>query len=70
MRFRITGAGWRLGDALCPEGTVLDFNKPDKWTRLAKGKVPFAAVPLDREALEAQLREFPDAKHLLSGAWS
>ena len=44
MKFQIAGAGWQLGDALCPAGTVIDFDKPDQWTRLAKGKVPFDAV--------------------------
>jgi hypothetical protein len=69
MKFKISGAGWRIGNKLIPAGTVLDFAKPDKWTALAAGKIPFAAVPLDREALEAQVAAYPDAKHLLSGAW-
>jgi len=70
MKFRITGAGWQIGVALCPAGTVVDFDKPDQWTRLAKGKVPFDAVPLDEPAWRAQLEAFPEHKHLLGGAWS
>jgi hypothetical protein len=69
MRFKLS-SDWRVGTALCPADTVLDFSKPDKWTALAKGKtIPFDAMPLDVEAYEAQLKAFPDAKHLLSGGW-
>jgi hypothetical protein len=70
MKFQITGAGWRIGNKLIPAGTVLDFAKPDKWTALAKGKVPFDAKPLDAQAWAAQVEAFPDQKHLLGGAWS
>ena len=70
MKYQITGAGWRLSGVVCPAGTVLDFSKPDKWTVLAKGKtIPINATPLDAEAHEAQLKAYPDAKHLLSGGW-
>jgi len=55
MKFQITGAGWRIGNKLIPAGTVLDFAKPDKWTALAKGKVPFDAKPLDAQAWEQQV---------------
>jgi hypothetical protein len=71
MRFQITGRGWLLGDMLCPSGTVLDFSKPDMWTKRAKGKViPINATPLDQEAHEAQQRAYPDHRYLLSGGWS
>jgi len=71
MKFRITGAGWQLGVALCPAGTIVDFdNKSDQWTRVAQGKVPFDAVALDQAGYEAQLQAFPESKHLLGGAWS
>jgi hypothetical protein len=69
MRFRITGQGWRIGNKLIPTGTVLDFAKPDKWTALAAGKIPFSAAPLDQEAHEAQQAAFPDHRHLLAGGW-
>jgi hypothetical protein len=70
MRFRITGQGWRLGDALVPAETIVDLAKSDQWSQRAKGKpVPFDAVPLDEEALQEQLRLYPDAKHLLRGGW-
>jgi hypothetical protein len=60
MRFRITGAGWRLGDALVPADTVIDLAKSDRWSKLAKGKtIPINATPLDREALEAQVAAYP-----------
>ena len=70
MRFRITGKGWRLGDALVPADTIIDLAKSDRWSKLAKGKpVPFDAVPLDEEALQEQVRLYPDHKHLLRGGW-
>ena len=71
MKFRITGAGWQLGVALCPAGTIVDFdNKSDQWTRVAQGKVPFDAVPLDESAWRAQLEVFGEHRHLLGGGWS
>jgi hypothetical protein len=57
MRFRITGPGWRLGDALVPADTIIDFAKRDQWSQRAKGKeIPIDALPLDQEAWESQLR--------------
>jgi hypothetical protein len=57
MKFRITGQGWRLGDALVPANTIIDAGAKDRWSQRAKGKaVPFDAVPLDEEALQEQLR--------------
>jgi hypothetical protein len=70
MKFRITGQGWRLGAELVPANTVIDASAVDRWSKRAKGKpVPFDAVPLDEEALQEQLRLYPDAKHLLRGGW-
>ena len=70
MRFRITGQGWRLGDALVPADTVIDFAKRDQWSQRAKGKtIPINATPLDDEAWQAQLAAYPDQKHLLGGGW-
>ena len=70
MRFRIIGTGWRIGDALVPADTIIDASAKDRWSKLARGLTPpLSAQPLDREALEAQVAAYPDAKHLLSGAW-
>jgi hypothetical protein len=70
MRFRITGQGWRCGDALVPADTVIDFAKRDQWSKLAKGKtIPLSATPLDEEAWQAQLSAYPDHRHLLGGGW-
>ena len=70
MRFRITGPGWQLGDALVPADTVIDASAKDRWSQYAKGKViPFNATPLDEEAWQAQLAAYPDQKHLLGGGW-
>jgi hypothetical protein len=70
MRFRITGQGWRLGDALVPADTVIDASAKDRWSQRAKGKViPLNATPLDEEAWQAQLAAYPDQKHLLGGGW-
>jgi hypothetical protein len=69
MRFRITG-DWQLGDAVAPKGTIIDLAKSDRWSKLAKGeKIPLTAVCLDQESWEQQQREYPDAAHLLGGAW-
>jgi len=69
MRYRLSQS-WRVGAVRCPSGVVIDASANDYWSRLVKGKtIPFNAVPLDAEAYEAQLKEFPDAKHLLSGGW-
>jgi hypothetical protein len=49
---------------------VIDFAKRDRWSELAKGKtIPLNAIPLDKEAHEAQVREYPDHRYLLSGGW-
>jgi hypothetical protein len=69
MRYRITG-DWRLGDAVAPANTIIDFTKSDRWSKLAKGKaIPLTATPLDEEALLEQTRLYPDSKHLLRGGW-
>jgi hypothetical protein len=55
-----------VGAVLCPANTVIDTSKRDHWSELAKGKtIPFNAVALDAEAYEAQLKAYPDSKHLL-----
>ena len=71
MKFRITGQGWRLGDdAIVPAGAIIDASASDRWSKRVRGlPPPLDAVPLDREALEAQVAAYPEHKHLLSGAW-
>ena len=71
MKFRITGAGWRLGDTFVPANTIIDARAKDRWSRLARGKpVPLTATPLDQEAWEEQVRLYSaDHGHLLSGGW-
>jgi hypothetical protein len=70
MKFRITGPGWRLGDALVPANTVIDLAKSDRWSKLAKDKtIPIDALPLDQEAWETQLRLYGEHRHLLRGGW-
>jgi len=70
MKFRVTGQGWRLGAELIPASTVIDASANDRWSKRARGlPPPLDAVPLDREALEAQVQAYPDHRHLLSGAW-
>jgi hypothetical protein len=65
MRFRLSTA-WEGA----PAGTIIDTSKRDRWSELAKGKtIPFNATPLDEEAWQAQLRAYPDQKHLLGGGW-
>jgi hypothetical protein len=69
MRFRLS-SDWRVGAALCPEGTVIDASASDRWSLVAKGKtIPFDATPLDEEAWQAQLRAYPEHRHLLGGGW-
>jgi hypothetical protein len=69
MKFRLSSS-WRIGPWVAPADTVIDTSADEVWSRRAKGKtIPFDAVPMDAEAYEAQLKAFPDAKHLLSGGW-
>jgi hypothetical protein len=71
MRFRITGQGWRLGDAIVPADTVIDLAKSDRWSKLAKDKpIPLSAIPLDEQAWAEQVRLYAaDYGHLLGNGW-
>jgi len=70
MRFRTTQE-WRLDNIRVPANTIIDASADDRWSKRARGlPPPFTAVALDREALEAQVQAYPDAKHLLAGGWS
>jgi hypothetical protein len=71
MRYRLSQA-WSLFDGtwIVPTGTVIDSASDDQWSVRAKGLTPpLNAVPMDAEAYEAQVREFPEHRHLLSGGW-
>ena len=68
MRFQVNGPGWPLdgGAWLAPAGTIFDYDTPDHWTtRIARGVIPINATPLDEEAHLAQLKAYPEHKHLL-----
>jgi len=63
---------WSLFDGmwLCPAGTLIDSASNDQWSLRAKGLTPpLSAKAMDQEAFEAQVREYPDAAHLLGGGW-
>jgi hypothetical protein len=67
MKFQITGKGWRVRSVLVASATIVDVTGDDHW---AKGLTPpINATPLDDEAWQAQLRAYPDQKHLLGGGW-
>jgi hypothetical protein len=72
MRFQIKEE-WSLEGGLCPAGTVLDFSKSDRWSKLAKSKgktIPLSAIPLDEHAWAEQVRLYAaDYGHLLGGGW-
>ena len=63
---------WEVGSVVVAKGTILDFDNP----RSVESSVgrdrspPLFAKAMDQEAFEAQLRAFPDAKHLLPGGWA
>jgi hypothetical protein len=64
---------WKVGDVVVTKGTVLDFDNPRSQFEGVVGRdrcPPLAARAMDQEAFEAQVRAYPDAKHLLGGAWA
>jgi len=64
MKYRVEPPGWRVAGVLIPSGTIVE---DQNW---AKGlTIPINATPLDQEAWEAQLKAYPDHKHLLGGGW-
>jgi hypothetical protein len=71
MKFRITSPWSLFGSTwIVPADTIIDASSNDRWSQRAKGKViPLNAVPIDAEAYEAQLKAYPDSKHLLGGGW-
>jgi hypothetical protein len=45
---------------------VIDASAEDHWSLIARGlTIPINAAPLDDEAWQAQLRAYPEHKHLL-----
>ncbi len=79
MRFQIGTGGWPIGQWLIPGDTILDFSKPDYWTRLAQGWMkpdswtnpgagwvpPLNAHPMDDEALQFMRKCYPLDRHLI-----
>ena len=63
---------WEVGDVVVAKGTILNFDNP-RSVESAVGRdrsPPLFARAIDQEAFEAQLAAYPDAKHLLPGAWA
>ena len=59
MRYQLFGHGWPLqgGAILIPEGTIIDANGTDQWSRLAAGLIPpINAQPLDQAAYDLMIR--------------
>lgn len=71
MKFQICGQGWPLngGAALAPAGTIIDSTSEDHFSLFARGlPPPINSTALDAEAWQAQLRAYPEHKHLLGKA--
>jgi len=65
-------ADWSVGSVTVAKGTVLDFDHPGS-VESSVGRdtcPPLFAKAMDQEAFEAQVAAYPDAKHLLGGAWA
>ena len=63
---------WPVGDVVVAKGTILNFDNPGS-IESAVGRdrsPPLFARAMDQEAFEAQVAAYPDAKHLLPGAWA
>jgi hypothetical protein len=60
MRF-ILATDWQIGATTIPVATIIDFSKPDKWTRLAKTTdgPPISARPLDQESWDFMRSIYP-----------
>ena len=66
MRFQLT-ADWNITGVLLPAGTIIDTTDPNCPAKDLT--IPINARCLDAESWQAQLAAYPDAKHLLGGAW-
>jgi len=63
---------WEVGSVVVAKGTILNFDNPGS-VESAVGRdtpPPLFSRAMDQEAFEAQVREHPDAKHLLPGGWA
>jgi len=72
MRYQITGQDWPIlgGTWRVPIDTIIDASSDDQWSIRARGLTPpITAKCLDAEAWEAQLKAYPDHRHLLGGGW-
>jgi len=57
------GQGWPVADRVIPPGTIIDTDKFDDWSVLAKGKPPpIDAVAMDFEAYDLMMRHYPEDK--------
>ena len=63
-RYQLIGTGWPTngGALVVPVGTILDSTK---WTFLGTplpSALPLNAIPLDQDAFDEMLRQYPDQK--------
>jgi len=59
MRYLLAGHGWPIGQFLIPDGTVIDTDVDDDWSRLAAGRIPPNAIPLDQSAYDEMAKHYP-----------
>jgi hypothetical protein len=68
LRYQITQTGWSVGDRLIPNGTVIDTNGNDDWSKLAGNRPPpLNAQPLDQAAWTAMKSIDGSAGRILDG---
>jgi hypothetical protein len=60
-RYQITQHGFPVGDRLIPNGTVIDTDAQDDWSKLARGLAPpLNAQPLDQAAFDKMKSVYPE----------
>jgi hypothetical protein len=60
MKFQLRQHGWPIGQHLIPEGTIIDTDAGDQWSRLAVGlNPPINAQPLDQATYDAMKAIYP-----------
>ena len=66
MKYQLMHHGWPVADKLIPAGQILDFSKPDDWTKLAGNRVPpMNACALDQQCADVMFDAYPQHRHLL-----